>query len=68
MLPDIDCPFCRSSEVSMFMGRVKFSAVVSEEELCDRTRIALVGFICVKAHMFFVLDSDLAEMTAASAE
>jgi hypothetical protein len=41
--------------------------IVGEEELCDRATVSLVGFVCVNAHVFFVLDRDVAKMVDATA-
>jgi len=68
MLPDINCPFCGgTAEVSMIMGKVVFSAIVGDEELCDAERVSLAGFICTKAHLFFVLETDMAATLAGQA-
>ena len=64
---DFACPFCGKTEVSMFMGKISFSAVVGEEELADPVNVALAGLMCARSHVFFVLDSDVAAMIAASA-
>jgi hypothetical protein len=67
MLPDIDRPFCREADVSMFMGKIALSTIVGDEELCDQARVSLVGFMCARSHLFFVLESDLALAVASSA-
>jgi hypothetical protein len=61
------CPFCGKTEVSMFVGDVEFSAIIGREELSEPLNVALAGLMCAKSHVFFVLESDMAAMKAASA-
>jgi hypothetical protein len=62
------CPFCAKTEVSMFMGKVNFSATIGNEELCNPVKVTLAALICAKSHVFFVLESDLATaLTSAAA-
>jgi hypothetical protein len=61
------CPFCGKTEVSMIMGQVVFSAIVSNEELCDPVKVTLAALTCAKSHVFFVLDRDLAAIVESSA-
>jgi hypothetical protein len=64
---EFDCPFCGKTEVSMFIGKVSFSATMGGESLCEPVKPTLVALICADSHLFFVLESDMAAMCKAAA-
>jgi len=62
LLPNVICPFCTSSDVGLLVGKIAFSATISDEKICN-SDITLAGFICANSHMFFVRESDIAPST-----
>jgi hypothetical protein len=64
-LLEVTCPFCAKTDVSLFIGKVSFSATMGGDDLCNRETVTLAALICEKSHLFFVRESDMVSKLAA---
>jgi hypothetical protein len=59
------CPFCGRTEVSLVIGKVIFSATIGN--LDAPVTVGLAALICVKSHLFFVKENDVAMILESAA-
>jgi len=58
-LPDLNCPFCASTDIAVISGEVSFTAAMGGEDLFNGKDQPLVTVVCSKSHFFFLREEDL---------
>ena len=57
--PDVTCPYCANADLVFLMGKVSFSATISDDDLFDGVLQPLVAVVCSKSHLFFLREKDI---------
>jgi hypothetical protein len=63
--PDVTCPYCANADLVFLMGKVSFSATISDDDLFDGVPQPLVAVVCSKSHLFFLREKDILTKTDA---